>query len=102
MHGAAASINAWRLNPVIQLHWRDWGGDSVVFEARSGLTQQFDPFSAATMACIESGVSDLGELSQQLASDLGTQPDASLVESLCTVLERLVKLGWIEALPPQG
>jgi len=89
------------MSPVIQLHWRDWGGDSVVFEARSGLTQQFDPLSAAAMACIESGVTDLGELSQQLAEDLGTQPDSTLVESLCTLLERLTKLGWIEPQPLQ-
>ncbi len=102
MDAADTSIQAWRLNPVIQLHWRDWGGDSVVFEARSGLLQQFDPFSAATMACIESGVTDLETLSQQLAEDLGSEPDSTLVESLCTLLERLLKLGWIERLQPQG
>lgn len=99
MVDAGPSITAWRLNPVIRLHWRDWGGDSVVFEELSGQTLQFDPLSAAVMACIESGVTDLPTLGQQLADDLGTVADGPFVESLCTVLERLIRLGWIEPAP---
>lgn len=90
------SIVSWRLNPVIRLHWRDWGGDSVVFEELSGQTLQFDPLSAAVMACIETGVTDLPSLGQLLAEDLGTVADGTLIDSLCTVLERLSRLGWIE------
>lgn len=98
MTAAGPSITAWRLNPVIRLHWRDWGGDSVVLEERSGRTLQFDPLSAAVMACIEAGVTDLSTLGRMLADDLGTVADGPFVDSLCTVLERLQKLGWIE--PP--
>jgi len=101
MVDAGTSIAAWRLNPVIRLHWRDWGGDSVVFEELSGRTLQFDPLSAAAMACIEAGVTDLATLGRTLADDLGTVADASFVDVLCTVLERLIRLGWIEpAAPP--
>jgi hypothetical protein len=96
MSPASPTITRWRLNPNIALTWRDWGGDSVVIEARSGQTLQFDPVSAAVMACVESGITELPVLSQTLAADLGTDPDAEFAESLCTVLERLVKLGWIE------
>jgi PqqD family protein of HPr-rel-A system len=92
-------MQSWRPNPSIVLSWRDWGGDSVVIEQRSGQTLQFDPLSAAVMACVEVGVVDLSVLSQSLAADLGIEPDAEFVESLCTVLDRLVKLGWIEPLP---
>jgi hypothetical protein len=100
MVAAGPSITAWRLNPAIRLHWRDWGGDSVVFEELSGRTLQFDPLSAAAMACIESGVTDLSTLGNMLADDLGTVADGPFVESLCTVLERLIRLGWIEPAPP--
>lgn len=96
MPDAGPSITAWRLNPVIRLHWRDWGGDSVVFEELSGQTLQFDPLSAAVMACIETGVTDLSTLGRLLAEDLGTVADGPLLDSLCTVLERLSRLGWIE------
>ena len=93
----------WRLNPVVRLHWRDWGGDSVVLEERSGRIVQFDPLSAAVMACIEAGVTDLDTLGSQIAGDLGTVANAELIDSLCTVLERLLRLGWIEpASPPPG
>lgn len=97
----APSIAAWCLNPVIRLHWRDWGGDSVVLEERSGRILQFDPFSAAVMACIEAGVTDLPSLGRMLAEDMGTVADGPFLDALCTVLERLLKLGWIEteALP---
>jgi PqqD family protein of HPr-rel-A system len=97
---AGPSITGWRLNPVIRLHWRDWGGDSVVFEELSGQTLQFDPLSAAVMACIEAGVTDLSTLAGMLADDLGTVADGPFVESLCTVLERLIRLGWIEPATP--
>ncbi len=99
MTATGPSIRVWRLNPVIGLHWRDWGGDSVVFEERSGQTLKFDPLSAAVMACIEAGTTDLSTLGQLLAGDLGIEADAPFVESLCTVLERLHKLGWIETPP---
>lgn len=97
---AAPTIGPWRLNPVAEWHWRDWGGDSVVIEVRSGQTLQFDPLSAAVMACIEAGASDLAAVGKMLADDLGADAaaDAALAESLCTVLERLFRLGWIEPL----
>ena len=100
MVDAGPSIQVWRLNPAIRLHWRDWGGDSVVFEELSGQTLQFDPLSAAVMACIEAGVTDLSTLGRLLADDLGTVADGPFVESLCTVLERLIRLGWIEPETP--
>lgn len=93
------NIRAWSLNPVIRLRWRDWGEDSVVFEARSGDTLVFDPLSAAVMACIEDGTSDLDSLAATLAADLGIGADGTFMDALCTVLERLIRLGWIEPAP---
>ena len=95
----ASTIKSWCLNPAAAWRWRDWGGDSVVIELRSGQTLQFDPLSAAVMACIEAGATELADVSALLAPDLGVEDDAVLAESLCTVLERLLKLGWIEAKP---
>jgi hypothetical protein len=91
----------WRLNPVIELHWRDWGAESVVIECRSGDTLLFDPLSAATMAAIESGTTDFDELGRQMAGDLGLPADdPTLNDALRSVLERVFRLGWIE--PAQG
>jgi len=92
---STSRIQSWRLNPTARFVWRDWGTDSVVLEVRSGETLQFDPLSAAVMACIEAGAVDFGTVNESLASDLGVAPDA-LAESLWTILERLNRLGWIE------
>lgn len=92
----ASTITSWRLNPAVEFDWRDWGGDAVVFEVRSGQTLVFDPLTAAVVALIEAGAEDIGTVTQTLAADLGVSPDAGLTETLWTVLERLHKLGWIE------
>jgi len=102
IEGAAGLFSPrWRLNPVIELHWRDWGAESVVIECRSGDTLLFDPLSAAAMAAIESGTVDIDELSRQMAGDLGLpHDDQALNDALRDVLERVFRLGWIE--PEQG
>jgi len=87
----------WRLNPTIELHWRDWGAESVVLECRSGDTLLFDPLSAAAMAVIESGVADFAELAAQMADDLALlADDPALHETLQAVVERAFRLGWLE------
>ena len=86
----------WRLNPVIDLHWRDWDAESVVIETRSGDTLLFDPLSAGAMAAIEAGCTDIQDLTRQMAEDLAMAPDAALDDALHEVLERLFRLGWIE------
>lgn len=96
------NIAAWRLNRTAEWHWRDWGGDSVVIEVRSGQTLQFDPLSAAVMACIEAGATDMPSLGAALGEDLGAVADAELSGSLCLVVERLSRLGWIEPVLPAG
>jgi hypothetical protein len=93
-------IEAWTLNPAARWLWRDWGGDSVVIEVLSGRTLQFDPFSAAVMACIESGARDIDGLRRMMAQDIGTGAEDQWIESLWTVLQQLAKLGWIEPLDP--
>lgn len=99
---AGPNITAWRLNRTAEWHWRDWGGDSVVIEVRSGQTLQFDPLSAAVMACIEAGATDMPTLFAALGEDLGKVDDAELSGSLCLVVERLLRLGWIDPVLPAG
>lgn len=69
-----------------------------MFEECSGDILQLDPLSAAVMACVEVGVTTLADLGSTLAGDLGVAADGHFLDSLCTVLERLRRLGWIEPL----
>lgn len=86
----------WRKNPRRQFHWLDWGGDSVVFELRSGHTYQFAPMVAAVMACFEEQARSVDELAAAIGSDLGIAADNELRLALVAIVEQLSGLGWIE------
>ena len=91
--GAAGSLAP---NPLIELHWRDWGDDSVVLEACSGQLFHFDALSAAIMACFEDGPKRLEQVLDALSSDLGTSVSADLRETVASVVEEFRRLGWLE------
>ena len=63
----------WRRTPRAKLHWRDWGGDSVVHDAHSGATHQFAPLAAAVMATFEEGDASFDELAASIAGLLGSE-----------------------------
>lgn len=102
MGGLAESAACWRRNPRHVLVWRDWGGDSVVFDERTGQTHQFSPLAAAAMAWFEEGqMGTCPELTAALAADMNISVDAELLNSTFGMLEQFRNLGWIElvALP---
>ncbi len=49
------SAPAYRLNPRVQLHWRQFGNDWILFEALSGQTHQMSRVTAAVLMCYETG-----------------------------------------------
>lgn len=96
---AAAPAARWRKSPERTLHWRDWGGDSVVFEQYSGHTYQFAPLAAAVMACFEEDARSFEELAGVIAAALDTEPDNELRSALTAIVEQFRRLGWIEQVP---
>jgi PqqD family protein of HPr-rel-A system len=78
------------------LHWRDWGEDSVVLEARSGQLFHFDPLSAALMACFEEGPQPFEDVLDALSSDLGVAPDGEFRDTVQAIVEEFRRLGWLE------
>lgn len=86
----------WRCNPRYELHWRDWGGDSVVFELRSGHTHQFAPLTAAVMACFEAGDAAVEDVVLAIAGDLDVAVDEELRSAVTASVQQFIKLGWIE------
>lgn len=85
----------WEKYPGCVLHWREWGGDSVAFEVRSGATYQFSPLAAAVMACFEQQACSAELLAQTIAADLGTEADDELRTALSAQVAQFLKLGWI-------
>jgi PqqD family protein of HPr-rel-A system len=82
------------------LHWRDWGDDSVVYDAYSGQTHQFSPLAAAVMACFEQHACSLDDLAVAIAGDLGVPVDNELRSALRPIVEEFHRLGWIEPTDP--
>jgi hypothetical protein len=101
--GAGAEVSSeatrFRVNPLIDLRWDDWGEDSVVLEARSGQLFQFDALSAAVIGLFEAGLELQADVLSELRSDLGTQ-DAELGATLHVLVQEFRRLGWLEPIIP--
>ena len=85
----------WRLRRRVSLRWRDWGGDSVVFDLRSGQTFQFPPLTASVLAYLEEAPRDAPSLVTALAADLDCAVDADLSEAVAASLRHLHLVGWV-------
>lgn len=90
----------WQRRPGIDVVWREWGGDCVAYEARSGNTCQLPPLSAAVMSLFDDTSASLQELASVIALDLETSPDASLREAVMSSVQQLLDLSWIETVYP--
>ena len=88
----------WQLNPLLRLTWRDWGGDSVVFDATSGQTHQFDRLTAAVAASIAEAPRSTRSLCDQFAAEAGLEHPEQLLQAIDQVVDRLHLLGWVRPL----
>lgn len=92
------AVPAWQLQTWRRLHWREWGGDSVVYDESCGETHQFSPLAAATMACLEERPHSTAELTSVLAAALGCAADDELQQAVSAALDQFRELDWIEPL----
>lgn len=88
----------WQLNPLLRLSWRDWGGDSVVFDATSGQTHLFDRLTAAVAASIAETPRSTRSLCDLFAAEAGLEHPDQLFQAIDQVVDRLCVLGWVRPL----
>ena len=87
---------AYKLNPLIQLHWRQLDDDWVVFEVLSGQTHQIDKVTAAVLMSFEEGTAlSSVELLVLLAREFNVIVDNASAAPISSVLDRLAALGLI-------
>lgn len=87
----------WSVRKVIELHWRDWGSDSVVYESRSGQVFQFDALASAVMAFFESSPATTRAACLALQQDLGEAGDGiELGPAIERIVDNFRDLGWLE------
>ncbi len=90
----------WVINPLVHLHWRGWGTDSVAFEAVSGEMAKLDALESAVAACFETGPRELQSLTDELAADIGVAADADLAARIREIIEDFVARGWLQPAEP--
>lgn len=88
----------YKLNPLIQLHWRQLDDDWLVFEVLSGQTHQIDKVTAAVLMSFEASTAlSFAELLVVLAHEFGVTVDGAGAPPIASVLDRLAALGLITA-----
>lgn len=90
----------WQISPLLRLSWRDWGAESVVFDATSGQTHLFDRLTAAVAASIAEHPSSAQDLCQRLGMDAGLETPMQLLPAIEQVVERLRVMGWVRTIGP--
>lgn len=88
--------SSWRVNPLVDICWRDWGAESVAFENVSGGTHLYEPLSAAVFSCFEEGSASLDIVTEKIAFDLGAELNLELTDLVASIVTQFVKLGWLE------
>lgn len=90
----------WSAGLPLRFHWRDWGADSVVYDALSGQTHQFSPLAAACFACLEEGPASAEALGAALADELNIEHGTELDGQLAALVRTFRELEWIEPVWP--
>ena len=88
----------WRVNPLVQLHWRILDEEWVGFEAVSGESTVMDALEAAVMACFEEGPRSRSQLVDALSADLAVDPTLGLSARVDTAVQECLARGWLEPL----
>jgi PqqD family protein of HPr-rel-A system len=86
---AASRNDVWSLNPQHATQWREWDGEVVVYDDRSGDTLKLDVIAAETFKRLTLGPVRQDDIVQHLATILGLEPDPRLYRLTEITLERL-------------
>jgi len=87
-----------RLNPAVDLHWRHWEPDWVVFDVASGNTHQMDGLTACALLCLEAGPLDANALVGEIEA-VTSLSEVSIRPALFGVIDQLTRLGMVDTVP---
>ena len=84
-----------RLNPTVDLHWRHWDSDWVVFDVASGNTHQMDELTACALLCLEEGSLHDETLIAEVAAATSL-PEEAIRPALQGAIGQLTRLGLVD------
>jgi PqqD family protein of HPr-rel-A system len=85
----------WR---TVKLLWREWDGETVVYNVNSGNTHLLNPTAVEVLRMIERDVLTAGELSDRLMNRLGGSSNEEIMDGVKSLLVNLDHLGLVETL----
>lgn len=88
----------WTVPREIQLEWRTWNDESVVFNRASGDTHLLDSVAAQVLRRLESRPTSIEELCEHVESSSDVDHDLSL--HIETLVHKLDELGLIAPIGP--
>ena len=98
----------WRVSSYLQLKWRDWDGEYVIYNVAAGTTHQLDAFSAAVLRLLEGRSAEASakasakvsakasEISAELESDYPDPSNGASVARVQAILNQLHRLDLVE------
>lgn len=89
----------WHLSNDRRLHWRSWGGETVVYDDVSGETHYLEPLAAEIFEILQISSADTNELTKSVSASLGLERDDELMRAVSAVVVRLSRAGLIELVP---
>ena len=84
-----------RLNPAVDLHWRSWDSEWIVFDVASGNTHQLDELTACALLCLEEGPLHDEELVEEVAAATSL-PKEAIRPALQDAMAQLTQLGLVD------
>lgn len=91
---------AYRLNPLLDLHWQVLDGQPVVLEAASGETIDLTPLDAAALMCFGEQPCTTAEVVALLQQDLGPVDLADLAAAVDDLIAQSCAKGWLQPHSP--
>lgn len=92
---ARAALLRYVLNPLVDLRWRLFGTEAVVFEVQSGDTIDLGALDAAIVMCFDSTPRSIDDVVSTLAADMDLPDTSVLGPPVTDLVEQLLAKGWI-------
>jgi PqqD family protein of HPr-rel-A system len=87
---------AWKVGGEVQLLWRQWDGEYIVFNPASGDTHLLNTLAGQTLQCLERAPCTLATLTESVASELELDANEELRQQLAKLLVQFETLSLIE------
>ena len=86
----------WRIPPDLELHFRSWDEEFIVYNSGSGDTHLLTALAAEILLALQESPAAAADLSRRVAASFNTEPDPQFVLTLEKVLADLGGLGLAE------